>query len=247
MPKDYRDAPPPRAESRLNHPLLLGMIIGLLLGVVISLGVALWLNRLSNPFVEKGRAPEPVSKIAPAQPPPPPEAARGAEQKARPGAEKADPKAAAKPGERPRFEFYSILPGESEATAKGKAPAPAPAHASAPTTAPAPVTPPAAPSAAAAKPGSSPASPKPHSGETYWLQAGAFQEEREADNLKARIALSGLEAGVRPVSTPDKGTLYRVRLGPYQSLDDANRIKATLAQNGVSAAIIRTTDEPRKP
>ena len=67
----------------------------------------------------------------------------------------------------------------------------------------------------------------------YWLQAGAFSEEKEADNLKAKIALTGLEAAVRPVSIPDKGTLFRVRLGPYQSLDDANRIKAALAQNGV--------------
>ena len=37
MPKDSKDSPSPRAESRLNHPLLLGMIIGLLLGIVISL------------------------------------------------------------------------------------------------------------------------------------------------------------------------------------------------------------------
>ena len=240
MPKDYKDAPPPRADSRLNHPLLLGLIIGLLLGIVISLAVALWLNRLSNPFVDKGRVPEPVSKMAPAQPAPPPEAARNAEKQA----EKA--KAAApekgKAGERPRFEFYSILPGDSEgkgAEAKGKAPAPAPAAAA--------PTPPPPAQTAAAKPGSSPASPKPHSGESYWLQAGAFSEEREADNLKARIALTGLEAAVRPVSIPDKGTLYRVRLGPYQSLEDANRIKTTLVQNGVNATIIRTADEPRKP
>jgi len=247
MPKDYKDAPAPRGESRLNHPLLLGMIIGLLLGVVISLGVALWLNRLNNPFMEKGKAVEPVSKMAPAQPAPPPEAARAAEQaakgKAAPPPEKG--KGAApekgKAGERPRFEFYSILPGDKDATS---------ANTPAPTVAPskgAPATVPAAPSApTVAKPGSSPASPKPHSGEIYWLQAGAFSEEREADNLKARIALSGLEAAVTRVAAPGKGTLYRVRLGPYQSLDDANRIKAGLAQNGVGTAIIRTTDEARK-
>jgi cell division protein FtsN len=97
----------------------------------------------------------------------------------------------------------------------------------------------------AAKPGSTPSSPKAFSGEQYWLQAGAFAEEREADNLKAKIALSGLEATVRSVNTADKGTLYRVRLGPYQSLDAANRIKTSLSQNGVGAAIIRTTEEPR--
>ena len=52
---------------------------------------------------------------------------------------------------------------------------------------------------------------------------------------------------MRAVDIADKGKLYRVRLGPYQSLDDANRIKSTLTQNGVGAAIIRTTDEPKKP
>ena len=229
MPKDYKDAPLSRAESRLNHPLLLGMIIGLLLGIVISLAVALWLNRLSNPFVEKGKIAEPMPRISPAQPPPPAEAAKAAEQAAK-------GKAAEKPAkssERPRFEFYQILPGDREA-AEREAKAP-------------PKAPPPTPSAAAPKPGSSPASPKPHSGETYWLQAGAFSEEKEADNLKAKIAFTGLEATVRAVNIPDKGTLYRVRLGPYQSLDDANRIKTALSQNGVGAAIIRTTDDAKNP
>lgn len=235
MAKDYKDAPAPR-ESRLAHPLLMGMIIGLLLGIVIALAVALWLNRLNNPFVEKGKQVEPVAKFAPAQPQPPAEAARAAEQAAKgklpaaPDKAGAD-KAAAKPAERPRFEFYQILPGDKQAGDKEAAPSPS---------APRP------PSMAGAKQGSA-ASPRPHSGETYWLQAGAFTEEREADNLRARIALTGLEASVRPVNVPDKGTLYRVRLGPYQSLDDANRIKTALSQNGVGAAIIRATDEAKKP
>ena len=231
MPRDYKDSPPPRApEGRLNHPMLLGIIIGLLLGIVISLAVALWLNRLANPFVEKGKAAEPLPKIGSPQPPPPPDAARAAEQAAK---GKAAPDKPGKTSERPRFEFYQILPGDREVTEReAKA---APKVASAPPAAPAP------------KPGSSPASPKPHAGETYWLQAGAFSEEKEADNLKAKIALTGLEAAVRPVSIPDRGTLFRVRLGPYQSLDDANRIKSALAQNGVGVAIIRTTDEPKTP
>ena len=236
MPKDYKDSPGPRAESRLAHPMLLGVIIGLLLGVVISLAVALWLNRLSNPFVEKGKPMEPLPKLSSAQPPPPPEVAKAAERAAEREKAKLPPekgKAAEKDAktdkpksERPRFEFYQILPGEKEAPDKEAKSAKAP-----------PTSP---------KPGSSPTSPKAFSGEVYWLQAGAFGSETEADNLKAKIALIGLEAMVRPVNTPDKGTLYRVRLGPYQSLDAANRIKTALSQNGVGAAIIPTTTEPKK-
>jgi cell division protein FtsN len=234
--KDYaRESSAPRSESRLAHPMLMGVIIGMLLGIIIALAVALWLNRLSNPFVDKGKQIEPLPKIGAAQPPPPPEAAKAAEkaaEKAKAAPDKAaePPKKAAAKTDRPRFEFYQILPGDKEVTDKEVKAAKA-----------APKAPP-----EAAKPGSSPNSPKAFSGEVYWLQAGAFASETDADNLKAKIALVGLEAGVRPVEVPNKGTLYRVRLGPYQSLDDANRIKTALSQNGVSAAIIRTADETKK-
>lgn len=222
MPKDFKNNPSPRAEGRTAHPMLLGIVIGMLMGIVIALGVALWLNRLSNPFVEQGKPIEPLAKI--------PEP-----QTARPEGDKAAQKSPDKPGkgERPRFEFYSILPGEREVTDKdAKAAALKSRGAKEP--------------AAKSGPGSSPQQPKPHTGETYWLQAGAFSEEKDADNLKAKIALTGLEASVRPVSIPEKGTLYRVRLGPYQSLEDANRIKTALSHDGVGAAIIRT-DEAKNP
>jgi len=237
--KDYakENSKPVRSGSGPAHPMLMGVIIGLLLGIIIALAVALWLNRLSNPFVEKGKQIEPLPKIGAAQPPPPPEAAKAAEkaaEKAKAAPEKAaDPKDAKKAtkNERPRFEFYQILPGDKEVTDKDIKAAKA--------------APPKAPGDAP-KPGSSPQAPKAFSGETYWLQAGAFASEADADNLKAKIALSGLEASVRPVNVENKGTLYRVRLGPYQSVDDANRIKTALSQNGVAAAIIRTTEDTKK-
>jgi cell division protein FtsN len=233
MPKDYKDAPATRKASGPQHPMLLGVIIGLLLGIVISLAVALWLNRLANPFVEKNRSVEPLPRMGGPQATPD-NAAKAPDASAR---GTAAPDKGAKAGDRPRFEFYQILPGEKEA-----GPQPAPKLTPAP---PAPVQPPAK-AVEAPRPGSSPSAPKPHAGDVFWLQAGAFSDEKEADNLRAKIALTGLEASVRSAAT-DKGKLYRVRLGPYQSLDDANRIKATLSQNGVAAAIIRTSDEAKNP
>jgi cell division protein FtsN len=224
MAKDFKNNPPPRDTGRTAHPLLLGIIIGLLMGIVIALAVALWLNRLSNPFVDKAKPIEPLAKIGPTQPPKADE--KGAPEKAasaKAGAEKA---AAEKPpSDRPRFEFYTMLPGEKEVTDKEARAAAARAR-----------------DPARSGPGSSPSQPKPHTGETYWLQAGAFGEEKDAENLKAKIAFTGLEAGVKAAEVPGKGTLYRVRLGPYQSLEDANRIKTALSQNGVGATIIRTDE-----
>ena len=223
MPKDFKNNPPPRDSSRAAHPMLLGMIIGLLMGIVIALSVALWLNRLSNPFVDKAKPIEPLAKIGPTQPPKPEE--KGAADKTAAAKTAEKPAAEKKPTDRPRFEFYTMLPGEKEVTDKeAKSAAAKPKE------------------PAKGGPGSSPSQPKPHTGETYWLQAGAFSEEKDADNLKAKIALSGLEATVKPVDVPGKGTLHRVRLGPYQSLEDANRIKTALSQNGVGVTIIRTDE-----
>jgi len=79
--------------------------------------------------------------------------------------------------------------------------------------------------------------------ELYVVQAGAFQNPADADNLKARLALIGLQASVEPASLPDKGTWYRVRLGPYAQLDEINRVRGQLAQNGVEASLVKLKDQ----
>ena len=71
------------------------------------------------------------------------------------------------------------------------------------------------------------------------LQAGAFQNESDAESLKAKIAFAGYEATVRPVNLPDKGTLYRVRLGTYRNIEEVNRVRAALASNGITASVVK--------
>ena len=73
----------------------------------------------------------------------------------------------------------------------------------------------------------------------FYLQAGSYQSEPDADNQKAKIALLGLEARVKTATVADKGTVYRVRLGPYKSQDEATQVKSTLKENGVEASLIK--------
>lgn len=74
----------------------------------------------------------------------------------------------------------------------------------------------------------------------FYLQLGAFADPSEADNVKARLALIGLEASVQRLETADKGTLHRVRLGPYLKPEDMNTVRAQLAQAGIDSSVVRT-------
>ena len=69
------------------------------------------------------------------------------------------------------------------------------------------------------------------------LQVGAFKSADDADVLRARIALLGLDAKVT-ANEVDGATLYRVRLGPYGQLDDLNGIRRTLSENGMEPQVV---------
>jgi cell division protein FtsN len=80
-------------------------------------------------------------------------------------------------------------------------------------------------------------------GETFFLQAGAFQNPRDADTLRARLALLGVEARIQTATLPDKGVWHRVRVGPYTSVEELGRTRETLKQNGVETTLIKVRDE----
>lgn len=81
--------------------------------------------------------------------------------------------------------------------------------------------------------------PAAESKEAFFLQAGAYSNGPEADNMKARLALLGVEAGIQTTTAPDKSVLHRVRMGPYTNVDELNRIRETLKQNGIATTLIR--------
>jgi cell division protein FtsN len=98
-------------------------------------------------------------------------------------------------------------------------------------------------------PGSQEAAPTPEAkpadakgakpGEPLWLQVGAFQKPADADNLKAKLALIGLDAGVQEVDLPEKGKMFRVRTGPFPNVEEMNRAKSLLSQNGIQATQVK--------
>lgn len=73
----------------------------------------------------------------------------------------------------------------------------------------------------------------------YFLQAGAFQNADDADNLKAQLAMLGVEAVIQTGEVADKGVLHRVRVGPFSAMDEVNRTRSLLAQNDIPATLVK--------
>jgi cell division protein FtsN len=181
---------------------LLGIFIGLVLGLSIAAGVAFFLGRsgLTTPLPGPGASKD-TSKSG-----------------------KADLNASATAPDKPRFDFYKILPGAEETKPGIERRVPDKIQ----------ERPPERPPQTAKS-----AEPAPAVGDRFWLQAGAFASASDAENLKARLALSGWEAAVQTVSLPDKTQRYRVRLGPYDNTDELNRVKTELGNRGFDVAVIK--------
>lgn len=73
----------------------------------------------------------------------------------------------------------------------------------------------------------------------YYLQAGAFREQADAESTRAKLALSGFEAGISERPSETGSPLYRVRLGPYNQVEAMNRVRSKLSDNGIDVAVVR--------
>jgi cell division protein FtsN len=223
MPRNASSRPSP-ALARSRAPrrtgtggTLLGVFIGLVLGLGLAAGVAYYLMRANGPFPAQGGARDAreLPKVAKAD-------------KGDAGTDK------------PRFDFYKILPGveEPKVQAEGKK-APDRAVVEQAKERAAEKSAPKAGDQTSERVASVEATPAIKPVERFWLQAGSFATEADAENLKARLAFAGWQANVQQGTLPDKGIRYRVRLGPYDNTEELNRVRSDLAKNGFDVAVIK--------
>jgi cell division protein FtsN len=82
----------------------------------------------------------------------------------------------------------------------------------------------------------------PAAKEVYFLQVAAFQNPADADNLKAQLALAGIEAKIQTAQLPDGKTWHRVRIGPFTDMTELNASRATLKQNSMESNLIKVRE-----
>ena len=71
---------------------------------------------------------------------------------------------------------------------------------------------------------------------SYILQAGSYKDFEEADSLKAKLALMGIEAKIQKAKV-ESVTWYRVKIGPFTQLESVNSTMSRLQKNGIKPVV----------
>ena len=73
--------------------------------------------------------------------------------------------------------------------------------------------------------------------ERFWVQAGTFATNEEAEARRASIAFIGLDAQISSIRQAGK-RVYLVRIGPFDTADNAEEIRQSLADNAIQGTVI---------
>jgi len=213
----------------------LGMIVGLLIGLALALGVALYITKVPLPFIDK--VPQ-----------------RTAEQDAAEAEHNKnwDPNSPLY-GKNPAKPHAVQVEAPPASAASDAASGAAPAGVETPVAPVAPASVASAP-AKAAKAASAAASSARNpaailSGEpvstasapdslSYQVQAGAYGNQAEAEQQRAKLAMMGLEPRIQEREVNGR-TMYRVRLGPFAQREQAEEVRVKLQGAGVDSALVR--------
>ncbi len=74
---------------------------------------------------------------------------------------------------------------------------------------------------------------------TYLIQAGSFKDYAEADKLRARLALMGIESKVEKAKIGSR-TWNRVKIGPYKRASSVSVIRKRLRQQNIDIIVTET-------
>jgi cell division protein FtsN len=73
---------------------------------------------------------------------------------------------------------------------------------------------------------------------TYFVQLGAFRTAEDAESLRAKLSLSGIETKVTEREQSGR-IVFRVRTGPFDSKDEAERSRDKLDKAGLETSLVR--------
>jgi cell division protein FtsN len=218
------------SKSRSGGSTLFGVLTGLILGLGAAVAVALFVTKVPMPFIDKATR-DPAKTLLPdVRDAPDPNIGLYGQNS---------------PGGVPPMGPTATAPAPLPGVASGKAPASMSDDISAliasldeQPAAPAKATTPPAPAAAAPAAKKDPAAKPASTQTTYYLQAGAFRSENDAEAIKAQILLMGLPVQVQKAQI-NGATINRVRVGPFKGIDEMNRSRVRLGEAKIASSVVR--------
>ncbi len=211
---------------------LVGFIMGLVVGLTVALGVAIYVTKVPIPFMSKAPVRSADSEAAEAEKNKDwdPNAPLYGKKGAKSGDKADESKADAKPDVAVKVDPKSADPLGDLVKVKAAEPKVEPKAE--------PKAKPAENTAPVAKPAESKAADSANADPfIYFVQAGAYRSNDEAQAQRAKTSLLGLDA---KVSERDQGgrTVYRVRVGPVDKTE-AERVRAKLEAAHIDSAMVR--------
>jgi cell division protein FtsN len=76
---------------------------------------------------------------------------------------------------------------------------------------------------------------------TYFLQAGSYRNEADAQRVRAQLERQNINANVQRVAL-DTDVWYRIRIGPIKDLGQLNRLRQQLQAAEIVSLVIRVED-----
>ncbi|MCH7697238.1 MAG: SPOR domain-containing protein [Proteobacteria bacterium] len=73
----------------------------------------------------------------------------------------------------------------------------------------------------------------------YIFQVGSFREYSAADQVKAKLALIGINAGIQRVVINGQDARHRVRIGPYKDPEKLKQTREQLINNGLDFMLLK--------
>ena len=230
-----------------------GILIGLILGLGAAVAVALFVTKVPMPFVDKASRDNPTVALpegrdlldpnrdlygssAGQTPPPAIDAIPGLTLP--PVTLPSIPKPAAPDALGDLIATLPSMGTESARQPDARNTAPVAPAVTAPAAAPV-TQAPAASKPATPAPTVPPAANKPATTSTpYYLQAGAFRNNADAEAMKARLLMLGFDASVQSAQV-NGNTVNRVRMGPFKGIDEMNRARSRLADEKIDTSVVR--------
>jgi cell division protein FtsN len=233
-------------KKRQSGNIVIGLIIGLVLGLGVALGIAVYVTKVPIPFMTKTQRGGAEQDEAEARKnkdwdPNGPLAGKAG---ARPPAASAPQPASAGPLNPPTTPAVPVVVAPAAPAASAAVPARTPPR-TAPVPAEANARPPStdplgdlAKARASGDTGTNTSAAVANDPFLYFVQAGAFRTNNDAEAQRAKLSLMGVEARVTEREQAGR-TVYRVRVGPFNRKDEADRLKERLDGGGLEAALVR--------